>query len=231
MIGSCPLSVKEKAYIWPQFSGFCTIYPPISSYLRWIITVTTLILASSSPHRKQLLERLGLPFSCFSPNVDEAPLPGESPPELAKRLAQLKASAAQQHHPQALIIGSDQVACCDGVILNKPGTAAKAQEQLRLCSSKTVRFHTGLCVLNGIKQRQYLQEVPYQVVFRPLSEAHIKRYIEKDCPLDCAGSFKSESLGISLFQSMHGEDPTALIGLPLITLTRILAAEGMDPLV
>lgn len=192
--------------------------------------MTALILASSSPHRRQLLQRLGLPFRCFSPDVDETPQEEESPSGLALRLAKSKACTVQQNYPDAVIIGSDQVAHCEGKILTKPGTIERAKAQLQWCSAKTVHFHTGLCVLNGSRGTEHLQQISYTVVFRPLTDKQIASYIEKDCPLDCAGSFKSESLGISLFESMAGDDPTALVGLPLIALTRMLAAEGMDPL-
>ena len=188
-----------------------------------------LILASSSPYRKRLLERLQLPFDTIHPKVDESPLPEELPTELATRLAIDKAAAIARQHPDAAIIGSDQVACLDRELLGKPGDTETAFRQLRSCSGRSVSFYTGLCVIApGVEK--HAVSVPFTVHFRELTDAEIRRYLELDQPLDCAGSFKCESLGISLFEKMDGEDPTALEGLPLIALTKILGAIGMHPL-
>ena len=186
-----------------------------------------LILASSSPYRQQLLARLGLPFSCQSPDIDESSKPGETAPELVSRLAIEKAKTVARDHSNALIIGSDQVATLGDNILTKPGNVERALEQLLACSGKTVTFHTGLCLLNS-KSQQYQSIIePFTVYFRELNEAQLQRYIKKEQPLDCAGSFKMEGLGISLFERLEGGDPNSLIGLPLIQLVKMLANEGI----
>ncbi len=186
-----------------------------------------LILASTSIYRKELLGRLGLPFSTATPDVDETPLADESPEQLVRRLAEAKASAVAPHHPDALIIGSDQVAVIDGEILGKPGDHARAVTQLRKVSGKRLEFLTGLCLLNSRSGNAHVEVVPYAVVFRPLSEQQIKSYLRLEQPYRCAGAFKSEGLGIVLCERFDGDDPTALIGLPLIRLTRLLEREGM----
>ncbi len=183
-----------------------------------------IVLASTSRYRARLLTRLRLPFSTIAPEVDEAALPGETGPQLAERLAILKAKAAGAD--AATYIGSDQVAVCDGVILGKPGTKARACAQLAQCSGKTTTFYTGVAVWQPHTGRLLCETLPYQVLMRQLSPQEIADYVDLDEPLDCAGSFKWESLGITLFDSMHGEDPTALEGLPLITLGRMLRACG-----
>ncbi|WP_341504056.1 nucleoside triphosphate pyrophosphatase [Gallaecimonas sp. GXIMD4217] len=189
-----------------------------------------LILASTSVFRKQLLAKLQLPFSTDNPQVDEHPLPGESAPDLVERLALAKADAIAAKHPNALVIGSDQVCVIDGTILGKPHTAEKAFEQLKSASAKTVVFYTGLALVNSASgQRQSLVE-PFQVHFRTLTDAQIRTYIRKEQPLNCAGSFKSEGLGISLFERLEGRDPNTLVGLPLIALLEMLAKEGVSPL-
>lgn len=187
-----------------------------------------LVLGSSSPFRSELLQRLGLPFSTHSPDADETRRSGESPAQLVERLAGVKADAVAVHHPQALIIGSDQVACLDGEILGKPGDHANAVAQLTRTSGKSVTFFTGLCLLNAASgNRQSLVET-FTVHFRELSLAQIERYVSREQPFNCAGSFKSEGLGITLFRRLEGDDPNALIGLPMIRLVDMLAAEGVE---
>lgn len=189
-----------------------------------------LVLASTSPYRRELLARLGLPFGTDAPEVDETPLSGEAPEALVRRLSEAKARAVAARHPGAVIIGSDQVAVLDGEVIGKPGAFERAREQLRRASGRTVDFLTGLAVLDTRDGRLQLEVVPFRVVFRPLSEARIEAYLRRDEPYDCAGSFRSERLGVALFERMVGEDPTALMGLPLIRLVRMLEAVGLDPL-
>lgn len=189
-----------------------------------------LILASTSPFRRELLQRLGLPFDTAAPDADETPLAGESPEALVARLAEAKARVVARQFPDALIIGSDQVAMLDGNILGKPGDHAKAVQQLRAASGRQVDFLTGLCLLNSRSGRCQVRVEPFSVVFRALSDAQIEHYLRHDTPYQCAGSFKSEGLGIALFERMQGNDPNALIGLPLITLTELLRNEGVDVL-
>lgn len=189
-----------------------------------------LVLASTSPFRRELLGKLGLPFEADSPDVDESRLEGESPQVLVARLAEAKARAVAARHPDALIIGSDQVAVNDGVILGKPGSHDKAMEQLRAASGKAVTFYTGLCLYNAAADRAQVEVVPFSVFFRELTDARIDAYLRREQPYNCAGSFKSEALGITLFDRLEGEDPNTLIGLPLIRLTRMLEAEGVEVL-
>lgn len=190
-----------------------------------------LLLASTSPYRKMLLEKLQLPFDCAAPQVDETPLPGESAEALVLRLAAAKAQALALAYPEHLIIGSDQVCVIDGNITGKPHTEENARAQLRQASGQAVTFYTGLALYNGrSKQLQALCE-PFLVHFRALSEAEIAAYVRLEQPLNCAGSFKSEGLGIALFDRLEGRDPNALIGLPLIALLEMLRAEGINPLV
>jgi septum formation protein len=184
-----------------------------------------IVLASGSAYRAELLHRLGLTFTRHSPDIDEQPREGESPRQLALRLAQEKAQAVAHHHPKALVIGSDQVASLKGAPLGKPGTVKRACEQLAACSGETVTFYTGLC-LTGLGQTDSLVD-SYSVTFRQLSAQQIQRYVEKELPLDCAGSFKMEGLGISLFERLEGSDPNTLIGLPLIKLTTLLNKRGI----
>lgn len=189
--------------------------------------MTTLVLASTSPFRKELLQRLGLSFETASPETDETALPGESPEQLVRRLAEAKARAVAGQFPDALIIGSDQVAVLDGAILGKPGEHARAVEQLSAASGRTVTFQTGLCLYNSRNDRAQVDVVPFAVDFRQLSAEQIDNYLRREQPYNCAGSFKSEGLGISLFRSLRGDDPNALIGLPLIRLIDMLQAEGV----
>ncbi len=187
--------------------------------------MNNLILASSSPYRKALLERLGIPFSCISPNIDEQMLEGETPTELVSRLSRLKAEAVAASRVGDWVIGSDQVAELDGRILTKPGTPEAAFAQLKRQSGRTVEFHTGLALINSTKQQKAVDVVTTKVSFRELSDDEIERYLARDKPWDCAGSFKAEGLGITLFSSLSSSDPTALIGLPLIRLAEMLRSE------
>lgn len=179
---------------------------------------TNIVLASSSSYRKELLSRILENFSCESPDIDETPFPDEEPIEHVARLAEQKAMTVALNHPDSIIIGSDQVCVLEGKILGKPRTEDKAIEQLLACSGKTVTFYTSLCVLESGKEGQDLSVVLTEVKFRELERDEIERYIKREQPLDCAGSFKCEGLGIALFESLSSKDPTALIGLPLITL-------------
>ena len=187
-----------------------------------------LILASTSRYRKALLEKLGLPFECAAPDVDERPLAGESADVLVARLARAKADAIARHRDQGLIIGSDQVCVCDGRILGKPGTIDKAVAQLMAAQGRSVTFYTGLCVVNAATGKAHQLVEPFTVHFRHLDEAAIRRYVEAELPLDCAGSFKCEGMGIVLFKGLEGRDPNALIGLPLIGLIELLACHDID---
>ena len=185
-----------------------------------------LILASTSPFRKALLAKLNLPFTTVSPAIDEEALAGESAQQLVSRLAEEKAKAVAAAHPNALIIGSDQVATIDGQILGKPGNKTKAIEQLLLASGRRVTFYTGLCLYNSHSQQSQRCCEPFHVHFRSLEQAQIERYLDIEQPYSCAGSFKSEGLGIALFRKLEGDDPNTLIGLPLIRLIDMLAEEG-----
>ena len=187
-----------------------------------------LVLASTSAYRKMLLERLHLPFDTDRPETDEAPLPGEAPAATAERLAAEKARAVAARWPDALIIGSDQVAYLGSEVFGKPGTEARAVAQLQRMRGQTVVFHTALALLNTRTGHLQVEGIPTQVRFRNLSDDEIRRYVAKEQPRDCAGSAKSEGLGITLLDAMPGEDPTALIGLPLIALSRMLRAEGLE---
>ena len=190
----------------------------------------TLVLASSSPYRRMLLERLGVPFTVVSPRIDETPQPGERPAEIALRLAEAKARAVAPTSPGALIIGSDQVAECGGAVVGKPRDAAHALEQLRAMRGRTAVFHTGVALLNSASGRCQTALVDVVSTFRTLDDAALENYLEREQPFDCAGSVKAEALGIALFTRIASDDPTALIGLPLIRLTDMLLAEGVTPL-
>jgi len=185
-----------------------------------------LVLASTSPFRKELLQRLAIPFETAAPDVDESPRADDTPAALVRRLSGAKARAIGKLR-QGLIIGSDQVATTGNDILGKPGTHPRAIEQLRYLSGRLVTFHTGLCLLNSVTDEVQLDVIPYKVQFRQLEEGQIERYLQADQPYNCAGSFKSEGLGITLFERMDGDDPSALIGLPLIRLTSMLTAAGV----
>jgi septum formation protein len=188
----------------------------------------SLILASSSPYRKELLARLRLPFEAISPEVDETPLPEEAPQDTALRLAQVKVLKIAETHPQALVIGCDQVATLDGLQLGKPGNHENAIKQLQMMRGRTVIFHSALCLYNAQTQNMQAEVVPYEVAFRELTDAQIERYLLTEEPYNCAGSAKSEGLGISLISSMQGNDPNALIGLPLIQLITMLQNENVS---
>ncbi|WP_370264230.1 Maf family nucleotide pyrophosphatase [Limnobacter sp.] len=181
-----------------------------------------LILASSSKYRRELLSRLRLNFRCDSPQVDESAKPGETPLQTCERLAKAKAIAIAELHPDAVVIGSDQVADVDGVAVSKPGTHDKARAQLRSMSGKTVMFHTAVCICKPGSTDTIDFTVPTAVEFRDLDAAEIERYLLAEEPYDCAGSAKSEGLGISLLKRIESTDPTALIGLPLIELAHAL---------
>lgn len=187
-----------------------------------------IVLGSTSPFRRELLSRLGLAFSVDAPDVDESHLPGEAPEALVQRLAEAKARAVAERHPHGLIIGSDQVACIDGEILGKPGTHEKAVEQLQHANGRRVSFYTGLALFNAADGRMQVCCEPFHVHFRPLAAERIERYLLAEKPYNCAGSFKSEGLGITLFQRLEGDDPNALIGLPLIRLVEMLEKEGIE---
>ncbi len=190
--------------------------------------MTQLILASTSPFRKALLERLGQPFLTASPKTDETRWPGEATAAFVERLSADKARAVADRFPNALIIGSDQAAVLGDEILGKPGTHEKAVAQLTAASGNEVLFLTGLCLLNAASGRTQVEVVPFTVKFRSLTTPQIDNYLRQEQPYNCAGSFKSEGLGIALFETMKGEDPNALIGLPLIRLIAMLNNEGVD---
>lgn len=186
-----------------------------------------IILASTSPYRRQLLGRLRLDFRCLAPRAAEDRLPGESPPAMAARLALAKASSIALHYPDALVIGSDQVAALGSEVMGKPGGHEAARGQLRASSGRTVQFHTGValkCMASGI-ERFHVE--PFSVHFREISDKSIEDYLQREQPYDCAGSFKCEGLGIALFERLEGRDPTSLEGLPLIALTSLLAEAGV----
>ncbi|WP_345795776.1 Maf family nucleotide pyrophosphatase [Castellaniella sp. MT123] len=187
-----------------------------------------LILASSSPYRRELLQRLRLPFESRSPDIDERPHAGETPLDLALRLAREKAARIAAGQPGALVIGSDQVAVFAGQSIGKPGSHEAATAQLRQFSGQTVIFQTAVCVTDG--RHQLLECVPTECEFLPLTAAQIEHYLHAERPYDTAGSAKAEALGIALMARMRSDDPTALIGLPLITVCRMLRAFGLDPL-
>ncbi|ROL68421.1 septum formation inhibitor Maf [Pseudomonas chlororaphis] len=187
-----------------------------------------LLLASSSVYRRELLTRLQLPFSCSSPDIDESHQPGEPAIELVKRLARKKAQALAAAYPNHLIIGSDQVAVLDGRIIGKPHTFENAREQLLAASGASVSFLTGLALLNSQTGECQVDCIPFTVHMRHLDTPRIERYLRTEQPYDCAGSFKAEGLGVSLFQSTEGPDATSLIGLPLIRLVDMLQAEGVQ---
>ncbi len=189
-----------------------------------------LLLASSSPYRQALLQRLGLPFRCASPGIDESPLPGETVEALTQRLALAKAQALAPAWPDTLLIGSDQACAVDGHILGKPGNFERARAQLQLCSGKSVDFHTALVLLDSSSGKALHSHDVFSVRFRPLSDAEITFYLQTEQPWDCAGSFKAEGLGIALFEAMAGKDFHSLLGLPLISLCALLRQAGLNPL-
>ena len=190
--------------------------------------MSRLILASTSAYRRELLARLQIPFEIADPQTDESVLPGEGPATTAERLAVAKAKAVANRFPDALIIGSDQVAFMGNQRFGKPLIRERAVEQLQSMRGRTVTFHTGLCLHNSASGRNQVCGVPTEVTFRQLSDEEIERYLDKEKPYHCAGSAKSEGLGIAMLSSMRGDDPNALIGLPLIALCGMLRAEGLQ---
>jgi len=189
---------------------------------------TKLILASSSPFRQQLLARLQLDFDCHPPEIDESIRPGEDAVHYVRRLAEAKARAIAQLYPEAVVIGSDQCALLGGEILGKPGSHDNALRQLRRAQGKCVRFHTAVCVVRPGADFCAVEEVPFEVEFRHLDERQLDHYLRIEQPYQCAGSFKAEGYGVCLFERMRGDDPSALIGLPLIRLTQMLEAAGVE---
>jgi len=188
------------------------------------------VLASTSRYRRALLQRLGWPFEVAAPGVDEAALPGERPADTAVRLSEAKARAVAARYADALVIGSDQVAEIDGRPVGKPADPADARAQLRAASGRTVLFHTGVAVVNARTGRARVRLVDVASTFRVLAEGDIERYLTREQPYDCAGSVKSEGFGIALFERIESDDPTALIGLPLIAVAALLREEGLDVL-
>jgi septum formation protein len=188
----------------------------------------TLILASSSPYRRDLLQKLRIPFTCIKPEVDETPLQNEAPEQTALRLAQDKARKVAIDYPEALIIGCDQVATFEGLQIGKPMTHANAFKQLQMMRGKTVIFHSALCLFNAKTGHMQADNIPYAVTFRQLTDAQIERYLQLEQPYDCAGSAKSEGLGIAVIEKMTGDDPNALVGLPLIQLVTMLQHAGVQ---
>jgi len=186
-----------------------------------------LVLASTSPFRRELLARLQIPFATAAPATDETPLPGEAPEATALRLSEAKARAVAGQFPGALIIGSDQVAVLDGRIYGKPGSHERAVDQLRTMRGRTVNFFTGLCLFNAATGSARLRGIPTLVTFRDLTDAEIDNYLHREQPYNCAGSAKSEGLGIAVIAAMEGSDPNALVGLPLIALCDLLREEGV----
>lgn len=189
-----------------------------------------LVLGSTSTFRKTILEKLNIPFECAKPDIDESPLNDESPISLVKRLAEEKAKAVRHDYPDALIIGSDQIALCEGQILGKPHNFENGVKQLRKFSGKSVVFYTGLCVFDSKTNRSTVIVEPFTVHFNVLSVQDIENYLLVEKPYNCAGSFKSEGLGICLFDKLVGDDPNSLIGLPLIKLVSLLKQYGLDVL-
>lgn len=201
---------------------------PISSHDGQTNKLMSIILASTSPYRQQLLQRLNLPFQCDKSPTDETPLPDESSLQLSRRLALSKAHNLAEQYPNHLLIGSDQSASLNGTFLHKPGSMNKAIEQLQYCSGKQVHFHTSVCLYDSKLGKYQLESDISRVVFRHLNLEEISTYLEIEQPFDCAGSFKCEGLGISLFSAIHNQDPTALMGLPLIALSQMLRQAGVQ---
>lgn len=192
--------------------------------------MSQIILASTSPYRRALLEKLGLLFECAAPQTDETPRTGETPRQLVLRLAQEKAQSLAHNYPQHLIIGSDQVCVLEGEITGKPHSEENARQQLMKARGNIVTFYTGLALYNSATGHLQTECEPFDVHFRHLSDREIDDYIRKERPLNCAGSFKSEGLGIALFERLEGRDPNTLVGLPLIALCQMLRREQCNPL-
>ena len=221
------IRLSSNTYTAKRRSYFITTLPAMSATLASVAAPHALILASSSPYRQALLTRLRYPFTVSAPNIDETPHRDERPPVTAIRLARQKAIAIAKHHPGSVVIGSDQVAVCDAQQLGKPGTHARAMAQLQFMRDKTVRFHTAVCVVhsNGVAYEE--TDVITDVRFRDLPDAVLNAYLLAETPYDVAGSAKAEGLGIVLLESVQSDDPTALIGLPLIALSAMLARAGI----
>jgi len=213
-----------RFFHWPVKTLYTSRGPPRVTPIQPLM----LVLASTSVYRRELLARLRLPFETFAPNVDETPLSGEPPYATALRLARAKAQAAVSSHPSALIIGSDQVADLDGTRLDKPGNRARAEQQLQDASGREVVFHTAVTLLEAATGHMREKVVPTRVKFRALTHSTISAYLDAEQPYDCAGSAKSEGLGIALLEQIHGDDPTALIGLPLIAVVSLLRDAGFS---
>jgi MAF protein len=189
-----------------------------------------ILLASTSVYRQQLLDRLGLAYEMVDPRIDETPRPGEAAVDLVARLAEEKARSGADGQQNALVIGADQVALLDGDMLGKPGNAETNRRQLQRAAGRRVVFHTGLCVYATRHGRVQVEVVPFAVQFRALTNTQIAAYVEREQAFDCAGGFRCEGLGSALFEHMEGPDPSALVGLPLLCLTKMLAREGVDVL-
>ncbi|XKM14385.1 nucleoside triphosphate pyrophosphatase [Orbaceae bacterium ac157xtp] len=192
--------------------------------------MSKLVLASTSQSRKKILTKLGLPFECIAPDCDETPLDNESAQDLVLRLAQIKAQSVADRYPNKIVIGSDQVGVLNGKIIGKPHTVENARQQLLASSGKTICFYTGMSVMHLATQQKVTICEPFEVTFRQLSIAEIDAYIAKERPLQCAGSFKCDELGITLFDKLKGNDINSLVGLPLIQLTKIMIDMGFNPL-
>ena len=205
--------------------------PPAPSAPPALAATPRVVLASTSRYRRELLERLRLPFDVVAPEVDEGALPGEAPAALAARLALAKAQAVAAQHPQAVVIGSDQVAELDGVAIGKPGSHERAVAQLRAMRGRSVVFHTAVAVQRAASGYAGAALAPVKVRFRDLRDDEIEHYLRTEQPYDCAGSAKCETLGIALLEAIESDDPTALVGLPLIRTSALLRAAGLDPLI
>lgn len=193
-------------------------------------TTPPLVLASTSPYRAAQLRQLGLEFQAIGPGVDETPLPGEAPKAMVTRLAEAKAAAVSIQHPEAVVIGSDQCAALEGEALGKPGDFATAFAQLRAASGQTVTFQTGVCVRREASGFEQTEVVPFASTFRVLTDAQIRHYLERDEPYDCAGSIRTEGLGLALLTRTEGDDPSTITGLPLIHTVRLMEAAGLSVL-
>ena len=215
------------ASIWIfSFFAFCCESGVIFGHFP--MSCSQIVLASTSPYRRDLLSRLGVAFEIANPSTNETAFPGEMPETTALRLSEAKARAVTTQFPDALIIGSDQVAYLDGLIFGKPGTHRNAAKQLQTMRGRTVTFYTGLCLLNSKTGKAHVRGIPTLVTFRDLTDAEIENYLQKEQPYNCAGSAKSEGLGIALIAKMEGEDPNALVGLPLIALCDLLREENIN---
>jgi septum formation protein len=201
-------------------TGFMANYNPLPMH-------RSIVLASSSVYRRELLERLGLTFEVDPAGIDESPLAGEAPRETARRLSLAKAEAVAGRHPESIVIGADQVAECEGAVLGKPGTPERALEQLLYLRGRTALFHSGVAMVEGPRRHALADCITTEVVFRPLERAALEAYLLRDQPWDCAGAARIESLGICLVESVRSDDPTALIGLPLIRVTSMLLRAGV----